>query len=159
MREMVAAAVASALTTHQQTLSRALSLGLALGIGTVFSLAALLVPAVDGHGTHTQLGLGSCSFLTLTGQPCPMCGATTTFTLMAHLRPIDALINQPFAALLFVLAAAAFGVSVAEVIDPRARWSRISRWLEPREAWLATGFLGLMGLGWVYKATIMAWGW
>lgn len=155
MRELVA----SVWTTHQASISRLLSAAVAGCIATVFVLAALLVPAVGGHGTHTQLGLGSCSFLQLTGFPCPMCGATTTFTLMAHLRPVEAVINQPFAALLFVLAAGALGIAVAEVVDPRARWSRLSRWLEPREGWLATAFLALMGLGWIYKAVIMRWGW
>lgn len=134
---------------------RLASLGVACGIFVIFGLSALLVPAADGHGTHTQLGLGDCSFLSLTDQPCPMCGATTSFALMAHLRPLDALVNQPFAVLLFLMAAAGFGIAVAEVLDPRQRWARLSRWLEPREGWLALAFLGLMGLGWIYKVVQM----
>ena len=77
-------------------MSRWVSASLVLGLGVVFALAALLEPSPVGHGTHTQLGLGSCSFLVATGYPCPMCGATTSFALMAHLRPFEALINQPF---------------------------------------------------------------
>ncbi|HHO49646.1 MAG TPA: DUF2752 domain-containing protein [Deltaproteobacteria bacterium] len=122
----------------------------------MFGLAALLEPAAEGHGTHTQLGLGNCSFLSLTGRPCPMCGATTSFALMAHLRPVDALINQPFAVLLFLMAALGFGIAVSEALDPRDRWGRLSQWLEPREGWLALAFLALMGLGWIYKVLQMA---
>jgi len=131
------------------------SAGLALAILCVFSLAALLEPSSHGHGTHTQLGLGTCSFLALTGQPCPMCGATTTWTLLAHFRPIAALRNQPFAALLFTITAGVFGVAISEVLDPRERWSRLAAWLGPREGRVAAGFLALMALGWVYKAVLM----
>ncbi|MBX2796291.1 MAG: DUF2752 domain-containing protein [Myxococcales bacterium] len=129
---------------------------LALGISAVFVLAALLEPSPVGHGTHTQLGLGSCSFLTLVGVPCPMCGATTSFTLMAHLQPIAAVLNQPFASLLFLLAAAVLGVAVAEVVDPRDRWSKLGSRVGPYEGWLALAFLVLMGLGWAYKVWLMA---
>jgi hypothetical protein len=135
---------------------RLVSLGIALAIGVVFALSALLVPSPDGHGTHLQLGLGPCTFLSLVGQPCPMCGATTSFTLMAHLRPVEALVNQPFASFLFLLAAGVEGVSVAEVVDPRERWGRLLRWLEPRETWMAAAFLGFMLLSWMYKMLQMA---
>ena len=124
-------------------------------LGAVLVLAALLEPAAAGHGTHTQLGLGSCSFLSATGVPCPMCGATTSFSLMAHLRPLEALVNQPFATLLFVATAGAFGVSVSEVVDPRARWSRLANLAGPWESSLAMAFLVLMTAGWAYKAWLM----
>jgi len=137
---------------------RLVSLGIASAISVVFTLSALLIPSPDGHGTHTQLGLGPCTFLTLTGQPCPMCGATTTFAQMAHLRLIDAFVNQPFASFLFVLSAGALGVAIAEVVDPRGRWGRILKWLEPRESWLASLFLGFMIVSWLYKMGRMG-GW
>ncbi len=137
------------------TTSRALSAVLAVGTGTVLTLAAWLKPSVEGHGTHLQLGLRECSFLGWTGWPCPMCGATTTFSLMAHARVVEAVVNQPFATLLFVMTVGVFAVSVAEAVQPRRRWSRLSRWLEPREGWLAVGFLGFMLVAWAYKAALM----
>jgi hypothetical protein len=136
--------------------ARLTSLFLASGTGGVIATAAWLQPDPEGHGTHLQLGLSTCSFLQLTGQPCPMCGATTTFTLMAHLRPFEALINQPFAAGLFLLTVGVFAISVAEVIDPRGRWGRLIDRLEPYEGIAATAFLVSMGLGWAYKAWLMA---
>ena len=136
--------------------ARFVSVVFVVAIGTVFVLAALLVPSEHGHGTHLQLGLGPCTFLTLTGFPCPMCGATTSFTLMAHLHPLAAFVNQPFASLLFLLSAFVLGVSLAEVVDPRARWTRVLDWLEPREGWLAAGFLGAMALSWFYKIATMS---
>jgi Protein of unknown function (DUF2752) len=129
---------------------------LALGLGGVLCLSAWLVPAGPGYGTHLQLGLGTCSFLALTGLPCPMCGATTTFALMAHLRPLSAFANQPFAALLFLLTTAAFAVACAEVAYPRDRWRRALSWVAAREAWLAVAFLGAMTAGWLYKIVLVA---
>jgi hypothetical protein len=134
---------------------RLVSAVIAGGSGTVIGLAAWLEPAAEGHGTHLQLGLGTCSFLQLTDVPCPMCGATTTFALMAHLRVGEALINQPFAALLFLLTVAMFAVATSEVVLPRGLWGKLLRPLEPYEGWLALTFLGLMGAGWIYKTVQM----
>lgn len=130
---------------------RAVSGAVSLGTGAVLGLALWLEPSAAGHGTHLQLGLGTCSFLTFTGHPCPMCGATTTFALMASLRPLDALWNQPFAAVLFLMTLFAFGVSLAEVAWPTRRWTRLLTWLEPVEHWLAGAFLLLMAVAWAWK--------
>lgn len=135
--------------------ARLLSLAFAIPTGAVLAIAAWLEPSPLGHSTHTQLGLNQCSFLTLTGYPCPMCGATTSFTLMAHLRPLDALQNQPFAVLLFLMTLAVFGISVAELLQPRGRWGRLLGRIEPWEGVLAASFLIAMGLGWIYKAVLM----
>ena len=136
--------------------TRLVSVFLALGTGTVIGIAAWLQPSPEGHGTHLQLGLGQCTFLQLTGQPCPMCGATTTFTLMAHFRWLDALVNQPFAFMLFLMTVIVFGISLAEAIQPRGRWARLMAIIEPREGLYAGLFLVFMGISWVYKALRMA---
>lgn len=136
--------------------SRLVSFALVLPTGAVLGLAAWLEPSPLGHSTHTQLGLGQCSFLSLTGYPCPMCGATTSFTLMAHFRPLDALVNQPFATMLFLMTLAVFAISLAEVVQPRGRWGRVLARIEPWEGALAGAFLAAMGLAWVYKAVLMS---
>jgi hypothetical protein len=51
----------------------------ALGLMGVLGIARWLEPDARGHGTHTQLGLYPCTFLTLTGYKCPSCGMTTAF--------------------------------------------------------------------------------
>lgn len=140
------------------TVERLISLAITLGAGAVLATAIWLEPSQAGHGTHTQLGLNSCSFLTYSGLPCPMCGATTSFALMAALRPITAVLNQPFASLLFVMTVGAFGVSTAELVQPRRRWTRILDRIEPVEHWLAGAFLGLMGASWLWKIALME-GW
>jgi hypothetical protein len=134
----------------------AVSLVLLVGTGAVLALAMWLEPNPMGHSTHRQLGLSQCSFLAVTGYPCPMCGATTTFTLMAHLRPFTALLTQPFAALLFLMTVGVFGVSAAEVIAPRRRWQRMLTAIEPIEGLLAGAFLAFMGVAWLYKIWMMS---
>lgn len=135
--------------------SRRTAAAVALSTGSVLALAAWLEPAVSGHGTHTQLGLPPCTFLTLSGFPCPMCGATTSFALMAHGRWLTAFINQPFAAVLFLCTLIAFAGSTAELIQPRARGERFATWFAAHEVMVAGGLLGGMVVGWAWKVASM----
>jgi len=66
---------------------RGLLIVLALGVLAVFAVALRLNPYQrDGSprqlATHQQLGLPPCSFLEITGYPCPSCGMTTSFSLL-----------------------------------------------------------------------------
>ena len=140
------------------TVERLASVAVALGTGLVLAIAVYLEPSDVGHGTHMQLGLNQCSFLTYCGLPCPMCGATTSFAMMAALRPLTAIWNQPFASLLFGMTLGAFAISSAEVFQPKRRWKRILDRIEPIEHWLAMAFLGLMGASWAWKIALMK-GW
>jgi hypothetical protein len=49
-------------------------------------LARRLEPDPRGFGTHTQLGLPQCAFLTATGRLCPTCGMTTSFAWLTRGR-------------------------------------------------------------------------
>jgi len=123
--------------------------------GGVLGVAAWLEPATEGHGTHEQLGLEPCTFLALTEAPCPMCGATTTFSLMADMRWIEGFLNQPFAACLFLVAAGSFAVGAVEAVAPRGRWTRIAAYLQPYELRIVVGLGVFMVLAWIYKWAIM----
>src|SRR5689334_8800203 len=64
---------------------------LAIGglLAGVFGIAFWLNPyGPDGApktmATHTQLGIPPCSFVVLTGKPCPACGMTTSFALLVR---------------------------------------------------------------------------
>lgn len=50
----------------------------------VIVLAFVLRPDPRGFGTHQQLLLPPCLFQTFTHLPCPFCGMTTGFALMAR---------------------------------------------------------------------------
>ncbi|MEM7137280.1 MAG: DUF2752 domain-containing protein [Myxococcota bacterium] len=106
---------------------------LALCSFAVLLTAAVLEPNPRGMGTHTQLGLPPCGFLTLTGFPCPGCGLTTAFAHGIRGQWLEAASANPLGLALFVIVCVAFCVSLvapfrgwrfADLFD---RWS-IDRW-------------------------------
>jgi hypothetical protein len=127
---------------------------LAGGAGSVLAIARWLDPSPVGHGTHTQLGLTDCTFYVLSGVPCPMCGATTTFALMTDLHILDGVLNQPFAAVLWLLTVVGFAIALAEALVPTGRWRRLASWIAPVEQRLAVLFLVFMITAWAYKIMI-----
>ena len=56
----------------------------AAGLAGLLILARTLEPDPRGFGTHTQLGLRPCAFLTATGRLCPSCGMTTAYAWLAR---------------------------------------------------------------------------
>jgi hypothetical protein len=78
----------------------------------VLSAASYLPPSASGIGTHQDLGLARCEFLARTHLPCPSCGMTTSFSFMAHGQPLASFYVQPMGAVLAILTAAAFWVSL-----------------------------------------------
>ncbi|MFN7144825.1 MAG: DUF2752 domain-containing protein [Myxococcota bacterium] len=133
------------------------AVGLLIGLPTwmVLGIAAWLTPAAQGYGTHMQLGLGGCTMLVLTGWPCPMCGMTTTFTLLAHFRFLEALVNQPFGVVLFACTVIGAVVGLVDLLTARGLYKGVLRWIGRREQLLAIGLLVGMVLGWVYKSVRM----
>jgi hypothetical protein len=71
---------------------------------TPLGIAAVLRPDPSGKGTHRQLGLPECTFVTLTGVRCPSCGMTTAWSNVMHGRPAAALRASAGGTLLAVLA-------------------------------------------------------
>lgn len=54
------------------------------GAGAILIAAHLLLPDPTGYGTHEQMFLLPCIFRWVTGLPCPFCGMTTAFALLAR---------------------------------------------------------------------------
>jgi Protein of unknown function (DUF2752) len=87
-------------------------LGLACLVLGVWGVARWLTPDARGFGTHLQLGLPACGFLSLTGLPCPACGLTTCFAHMARGEFALAAHTHPVGVLLFACMSACLPLAV-----------------------------------------------
>ena len=119
-----------------------------LGIVGVLGLARYLNADPRGFGTHEQLGFPPCLTRHFLGIPCPFCGMTTAFALMAHGRPVDAFLVQPAGALAFLAAVAVCAFLISLLLSGRfLRGSSVEGYLLKgvRYAWIP--FLA----AWIYK--------
>lgn len=115
-------------------------------------IARFLRPSPDGFGTHQQLGLPPCAFLSFTGIPCPSCGLTTSVAYAARLRFYESVITQPFGFVVFVSAALVIPLSIY-FIYRRVPCVKITG----LPGWNLTVYLmiALFLLGWFYKIAAM----
>lgn len=119
----------------------------------VLGLSVWLKPDPRGIGTHEQLGLPPCGFVQMfEGVPCPSCGFTTTFALAAHARPLDAIHNQPFGFVLFLLTVAAAPIALLASLRGVSLFEATERWPWGR---LFLAFVGLWLLAWLYKWLVL----
>ncbi len=115
----------------------------------ILALAIRLVPQKSGYGTHEQLGLPACSFLTTTGLPCPTCGFTTSISAMAHGEPVAALRANAFGVMLFVTIIILAATGVTESATGR----NILKIFRP-SAWWIIGAVACMLISWGVKLAI-----
>ena len=118
------------------------------GAMAVVALAHRLRPAAEGFGTHRQLGLPACPFLTVTGLPCPGCGLTTSFAHMSRFKLGAAFAAQPFGVYAFILTLMLIPLS-AYLIKRRVSWQTAFELRAVQYALRLTPVL--LGMGWVYK--------
>lgn len=129
-----------------------------VGLVAVFAVAAWLDP-YDAEGTprrmetHRQLGLPACSFKTLTkglgpdkeGLPCPSCGMTTSFALLAHGDVWNSLRANAVGTLMAVFCVVVLFWGVASLVRGRLLYIRS---LERTLTWTVAVFLTLMLVHW-----------
>lgn len=118
----------------------------------VLGIAVWLSPAVDGVGTHEQLGLAPCTMMMVSGVPCPTCGMTTAFSHTVRGQWVSALVVQPMGFLLALCTLLAAGISAYALLRGRFWILNLHR---VRPPWIAFGSVGLLLLSWVYKIFAM----
>lgn len=95
----------------------------------IICTALWLVPARDHMGTHRQLGLLPCGFVTMTGYPCPTCGMTTAFAYAVRGQFIDSTRSQP-AGFALALATVIIGICAVGAMTigryPAINWYRVN---------------------------------
>lgn len=121
---------------------------MAVGILTVVVLARWLTPDPRGLGTHEQLGLPPCLTSSVFGIPCPFCGMTTSFSLMAHGEVSASFATQPAGALGFILSIIAFLLCIAFGVTGRAVPLGANFW---RARWLVLLGMSVVLCAWIYK--------
>ena len=136
---------------------RLVNLGYASFCLSPLGLAMVLTPSAKGMGTHQQLGLPPCTFLYLTGLPCPFCGMTTSWAHAAHLDPLSSIKAQPMGFVFFAMTAA-----LAAHLLYRAATGRSG--FQPEKLLTAIPlwgwYLSLLGvtMAWAYKISLVL-GW
>lgn len=142
-------------------LDRIMALLIAAGLLSILAIAAWLDPSPRGYGTHEQLafakglGLGPCTWVALTGRPCPTCGMTTAFSYAANCDWRHSFIAQPLGALLAFAAATGVWPAVHTAATGSRAGAAFLTLFGPGTLW---GLLALLAGSWVYK--IATWpGW
>ncbi|MFW5868469.1 MAG: DUF2752 domain-containing protein [Armatimonadota bacterium] len=119
----------------------------------VLILARIMQPSPQGFGTHEQLFLIPCGFRWLTGLPCPMCGMTTAFALMARGEVLTALGTHVLGPALYLATWGMAGVALVGVVRGRPP---IPRWLAGARA--ARIAMLLVGAGWLVNIALHLFG-
>jgi len=133
--------------------------GLALGLVSVFAVALWLTPYNDDGSprslaTHRQLGLPPCTFIEMTGMPCPSCGMTTSFSLLMHGDVMNSLRANAVGTLLAVFCLLLIPWCVGSAVCNRTLFVRS---VERTVTWLVLGFLSLMLTRWVIVLGLAWW--
>ncbi len=127
---------------------RLIGAAVALFASAVLVVAWWSTPSSEGLGTHTQLGLPSCGWISTMQTPCVTCGMTTSFAFAADGSFLASFQTQPFGFLLAMGTAmaliggmytAATGANVGILLKGVVGW---------RFWWTVAG---LAAAAWVYK--------
>lgn len=124
------------------------SLALAVAASVPIALSFAISPSPEGLGTHRKLGLGPCAVFATCHAPCPFCGMTTSFCLMARGRIAEAFVANPSGPLLYVLCLLTSPFFMWWAITKRSLAALFWDWpLERPAAWLLVAVLA----GWAAK--------
>jgi len=114
----------------------------------VLAVAAWLAPGARLAGTHEQLGLPPCPSRLILGIPCPSCGLTTSFALMAEGRLGRAFMAHYFGPVLFA-AMVGYGVLLGGFLVRRQRIRIL--WPDWMPITIIFTGIGLYILAWVVR--------
>lgn len=135
--------------TGRSELRRRLLAGVvSIGCGAVLVVAFLLSPDGSGAGTHEQMGLPACGWITHLDLPCPTCGFTTAFAHAADGDLLAAFDTQPMGALLAIATALACIGGMVILLTGAPVDGLVTRYWSVRWTWIV---LGLLLVAWAYK--------
>lgn len=127
---------------------RLLGAMVALCAGGLLGVAVWLTPATEGLGTHRQMGLPECGWITLMDLPCPTCGMTTSFAFAAEGDLAASFMTQPLGALLAIATAMALLVGMHVAVTGSRLGGMFTRLWRPWSGW---AIAGLVLAAWLFK--------
>ncbi len=130
-------------------------LSLALVAGILLGIAVSLSPDPEGLGTHAQLGLPACSWMSGFSIPCPTCGMTTSFSHAVKGELGQAFLAQPLGAILALLTAVVFLLGVYVALTGSCIANRLAGPFRARWLW---SFGAVVLLAWGYKILVVTTG-
>ena len=128
--------------------ARIISAIVAAGCLGVLVVAWFLSPSSEGLGTHQQLGLSECGWITAANLPCPSCGMTTAFSHAANGDLVSSFITQPMGMLLAVGAAVAVVIGTYTAMTGSMLAPFLAGMFTTRVAWF---MVLLLMLAWIWK--------
>ncbi len=134
-------------------------IGIALALSAVFAVAVWINPYGDdgspqSMGTHRQMGLPPCTFLSSTGMPCPSCGMTTSFALLMHGDLVNSLRANAVGTMMAGFCILLVPWCVCSAVCQRTLFVRS---IERPLTFTVLGFLGMMLLRWVIVLGLAWW--
>jgi hypothetical protein len=102
----------------------------------VLGAASLMSPAASGLGTHRQLNLPECGWITLADLPCITCGMTTAFSHAVRGNLPASLLAQPLGFLLALATAMTLIVAMHTAVTGSRLPMLFARLWTPRMLWL-----------------------
>ena len=120
----------------------------ALCAGGILGIAAWLTPSTQGLGTHRQMGLPECGWITLMDLPCPTCGMTTSFAFAADGDLLTSFMTQPLGMMLAIATAMSFLIGSFVALTGSRVSSMFSRLWGRWSGWAITG---IIITAWIFK--------
>ncbi|HMN95511.1 MAG TPA: DUF2752 domain-containing protein [Phycisphaerales bacterium] len=131
---------------------RSVAAVVAAASGALLGIAAWLTPSPEGIGTHRQLGVPECGWITGMGLPCPTCGMTTAFAHAADGDLLESFRCQPAGAVLAVVTAMVLLSSLLVAVTGRSIAPLLRLGGRPLTTtpafWTSVGSLILFAWGW-----------
>ncbi|MBT8485489.1 MAG: DUF2752 domain-containing protein [Phycisphaerales bacterium] len=134
-----AVAVRSAADPGSTLLRRGMGAFAAVASGGVLAIAVALEPAGAGLGTHEQLRLPACGWITLMDLPCPTCGMTTSFAHAANGDLVQSFLAQPLGFALAIATAMVLLIGVHAAVTGSRLAHGLTRFWGPRSGWILAG--------------------
>ena len=132
-------------------------LAFVVGLIAVFAVAIWIKPYEDNgeiRATYPELGLPTCTFKYLTGQPCPSCGMTHSFVMLMHGDLLNSIRFNVVGTVLAVCCLALVPWSLGSIYCGRPLFVLT---IERPLTWIIVVFMSLVLVRWVIVLGWNAW--